>query len=177
MSIEVIRYFSNNDNAYLIYSLNENDEAGYTKLYASKIIGDSARIIIDDDEWILIKEIIKDIVKNNRDGNPLNIIDLNEEDLENITLEDNRIFKLQGNLVNLLSENKNKPEEPMIDDIVEEVEEEIIAEEVPEEANFEELYHSEINKVEVLENKIADLEGQIRDLQMKLDQIRELVQE
>ena len=97
--------------------------------------------------WIIFN--IKDIVKNNRDGNPLNIIDLNEEDLENITLEDNRIFKLQGNLVNLLSENKNKPEEPMIDDIVEEVEEEIIAEEVPEEANFEETIKN-LEQIDVL---------------------------
>ena len=59
--IEVIRYFTNNDTEYLIYSLNEIDESGYTKLYASKIIGTKACIITDNDEWTLVKEIIKEI--------------------------------------------------------------------------------------------------------------------
>ena len=45
IEIEVIRYFINNDIEYLIYSLNEIDGAGYTKLYASKIIGNNASII------------------------------------------------------------------------------------------------------------------------------------
>ena len=31
VDLEVIRYFINNDVEYLIYSLNEIDEAGYTK--------------------------------------------------------------------------------------------------------------------------------------------------
>lgn len=177
--IEVIRYFLNNDTAYLTYSLNENDEAGYTKLYAAKIIDHTARIIQNDDEWMLVKEIIKDIVKNNRDGNPLNIIDLDEKELDNITLEDARVFKLQGNLVNLLSENK-KTSSP-----IEEVEEEIIEEEPiveedveePEEMDYETLYRDEVNKVEALENKITDLETQLEQLQATIRQIKDLVQE
>ena len=106
IDIEVIRYFTNNDNEYLIYSLNEADEAGYIKLYASKIIQDKACIITDNEEWDLIKQIIKEVVRNNRDGQDLSIIDLDEDKLLDITLQDTRVFKLQGNLVTLLSENK-----------------------------------------------------------------------
>jgi len=178
-NIEVIRYFKNNDTAYLTYSLNENDEAGYTKLYASKIIGNSARIIQDEEEWLLVKEIIKDIVKNNRDGSPLNIIDLDETELEDIILEDARVFKLQGNLVNLLSENK-KVKEPVIDDIIEEQEEVIPeepAEQLYEDTDYETLYRNETDKVAALEQKIVDLEGKLEKLQATIHQIKELVQE
>ena len=100
IEIEVVRYFTNNDVEYLIYSLNEIDGAGYTKLYSSKIIGNKASIISDEEEWTFIKEIIKQVVKNNRDGSPLDIIDLNENNLKDVTLVDTRVFKLQGNLVN-----------------------------------------------------------------------------
>ena len=82
VDLEVIRYFMNNDVEYLIYSLNEIDESGYTKLYASKIIGSKACIITENDEWNLIKEIIKEIVRCNRDGSELNIIDLDENNLD-----------------------------------------------------------------------------------------------
>lgn len=173
-NIEVIRYFSNNDNDYLIYSLNENDDAGYTKLYASKIIGNAAKIISNDEEWLLIKEIIKDVVKSNRDGGPLNIIDLNENNLENITLEDTRAFKLQGNLVNLLAENKQVEE--VFEELIEEPEE-IIEEKVEEPKDFEMLYENELTKVEMLENKIELLSQQLQVMEQKLQQIKELVQE
>lgn len=179
MDIEVIRYFKNNDIAYLTYSLNENDEAGYTKLYASKIIDNSAHIIQNEEEWTLVKEIIKDIVKNNRDGNPLNIIDLDENELDNIVLEDARVFKLQGNLVNLLAENK-KVKPSITTEIIEEVEEEpAVTESIDEyeETDYEALYRSEVDKVEILENKIVDLERQLTELQTTINQIKELVQE
>lgn len=107
LEVEVIRYFINNDIKYLIYSLNEIDSQGYTRLYASKIVDNKAIIISDDEEWDLIRQIIKQIVKNNRDGSNLEIIDIDESDLRDITLLDARLFRLQGNLVNLLSENKN----------------------------------------------------------------------
>lgn len=179
MDIEVIRYFKNNDIAYLTYSLNENDEAGYTKLYASKIIDNSAHIIQNEEEWTLVKEIIKDIVKNNRDGNPLNIIDLDENELDNIVLEDARVFKLQGNLVNLLAENK-KVKPSITTEIIEEAEEEpVVTESIDEyeEMDYETLYRSEVDKVEILENKIVDLERQLTELQTTINQIKELVQE
>lgn len=162
VDLEVIRYFMNNDVEYLIYSLNEIDESGYTKLYASKIIGSKACIITENDEWNIIKEIIKEIVRCNRDGSELNIIDLDENNLDDIILQDTRVFKLQGNLVNLLSENK-KVVEPTIEEMLEEPVEEILEE------NYEELYKLELEK-----NK--ELEKQLDEYKSIIDKIKEIVE-
>ena len=171
--VEVVRYFINNDTEYLIYSLNEIDESGYTKLYASKIIGTKACIITDNDEWSLIKEIIKEIVRNNRDGSELNIIDLDENTLNDIVLQDTRVFKLQGNLVNLLSENKKVRKK--INDIPEEdIEEEPEIEEVS--LDYEELYKEQLEKNKELEIEIDSLEEQIDKYKEIIDKIKEIVE-
>ncbi|MEG2322407.1 MAG: hypothetical protein RSB71_02870 [Bacilli bacterium] len=163
MDIEVIRYFINNNNEYLIYSLNEIDNAGYTKLYISKIIGNSARIINDEEEWVLIKNIIKEVVRSNRDGSPLSIIDLDECNLDNVVLQDTKVFKLQGNLVNLLSENKQdfSNEEPS-KEIIEEPIDESLEEEL---------------QVDVLNKRIIDLEAQVNKYQQQINSIKHLLEE
>jgi len=117
LDCEVIRFFEKDQKIYLIYSLNEIDEVGYVKLYASKVVDGKANIITDDSEWSYVKEIIKDIVRNNRDGLHVGVKDLNENKLDKIILEDTRIFKLQGNLVNLLMENKCAEEDSSTDEI------------------------------------------------------------
>lgn len=177
VNIEVIRYFLNNDNEYLIYSLNENDEAGYTKLYASKVMGNYACIITDEEEWKLIKEIIKEVVKSNRDGNPLQIVDLDENNLEGIVLQDTRVFKLQGNLVNLLSENKHVEKE--LEEMIEEdpIEDSIIEDSIEEEMDYEALYQLEVSKNEQLEEQIKDLEEKLVVYETKLDAIKSLLEE
>lgn len=168
VEIEVIRYFENNENEYLIYSLNELVGDGYIKLYASKIIGNGAHIIVDDDEWFLIKEIIKNIIKANHEGMSLNVIDLDEDELDNITLNDTRIFKLQGNLVNLLSENKQvksiELEIPIIDEIEENSEEDVEDNRNLEEINRELLEENELLKEEILNYK------------QKIEQIIEIIE-
>ena len=174
-NVEVIRYFINNDTEYLIYSLNEIDESGYTKLYASKIIGTKACIITDNDEWTLIKEIIKEIVRNNRDGSELNIVDLDESSLDDITLQDTRVFKLQGNLVNLLAENKSvkfKEPEPVTTEIADDINDEI--EEVS--LDYEELYKEQIEKNKELELEIDSLEEQVDKYKELIDKIKEMVE-
>ena len=179
IEIEVIRYFINNDIEYLIYSLNEIDGAGYTKLYASKIIGNNASIITDEEEWTLIKEIIKQVVKSNRDGSPLEIIDLNENNLKDVTLSDTRVFKLQGNLVNLLSENKNAKEEPVIEDEIEEVENDIVEEEpiiepetVEEDPiDYQQLYNDLLSENETLKQEISIL----NDYKERVEKIKEIL--
>ena len=170
--VEVIRYFINNDTEYLIYSLNEIDESGYTKLYASKIIGTKACIITDNDEWTLIKEIIKEIVRNNRDGSELHIIDLDEDGLNDIVLQDTRVFKLQGNLVNLLSDNKNVKEKVKVVP-----EEEIKDEEIEEVSlDYEELYKEQLEKNKELETEIESLEEQIDKYKELVNKIKEIVE-
>lgn len=169
LDCEIIRYFEKNNNKYLIYSLNEMDEVGYVKLYASKIVDKHARIITDDDEWTFIKETIKDIVRNNRDGVSLDIIDLNENELEKIILEDNRIFKLQGNLVNLLMENKKV----VSNDIYEE--EAVNSEDVLIKDDYETLYKEMVTKNELLEQRINMLEEELKTYKQKLESIDDII--
>lgn len=175
MNIETIRYFVNNDVEYLIFSLNETDDAGYVKLYASKIIDNKARIITDEEEWNLVKEIIKQIVKNNRDGSPLDVIDINEKYLSNITLIDNRVFKLQGNLVNLLSENKNvKEEEPVINDIDDSDDSETGAELdmlLDDKIDYEKLYNDSLIENEKLKEEI----NLLKQYKEKIEKIEEIL--
>ncbi len=169
LDCEIIRYFEKNNNKYLIYSLNEMDEVGYVKLYASKIVDKHARIITDDDEWTFIKETIKDIVRNNRDGVSLDIIDLNENELEKIILEDNRIFKLQGNLVNLLMENKKV----VSNDIYEEAA--VNSEDVLIKDDYETLYKEMVTKNELLEQRINMLEEELKIYKQKLESIDDII--
>ena len=84
VEIEVIRYFKNNDIEYLIYSLNEIDASGYTKLYASKIIGSKACVITDEEETL---DYSLDL---SEDGKTINVIE-NGEFVKTISAE-RRIF-------------------------------------------------------------------------------------
>lgn len=165
ISIEVIRYFINNDIEYLIYSLNETDSSGYTKLYASKIIGNKACIITDEEEWNIIKKIIKEIIKNNRDGESLSVIDLNESNLDDIYLQDTRVFKLQGNLVNLLSDNKKIEQKNNDLDEIEEID-----------LNYEELFKNEQEKNKKLELELESLKEELNKYKEIFDKIKEIVE-
>lgn len=165
LNIDVIRYFTNNDVEYLIYSLNEIDNSGYTKLYASKIIGNKACIISDEEEWELIKQIIKEVVRNNRDGSELKIVDINEDNLNDIVLQDTRVFKLQGNLVNLLAENKKVNKIMQKEEQIEEVE-----------LNYEDLYKESLKKIDDLEQTIDELNTKINELKNIIDRVKEIVE-
>ena len=165
ISIEVIRYFVNNDIEYLIYSLNETDSSGYTKLYASKIIGNKACIITDEEEWNIIKKKIKEIIKNNRDGESLSVIDLNESNLDDIYLQDTRVFKLQGNLVNLLSDNKKIEQKNNDLDEIEEID-----------LNYEELFKNEQEKNKKLELELESLKEELNKYKEIFDKIKEIVE-
>ena len=167
LDVEVVRYFISNGTKYLIYSLNEVDESGYIKLYASKIHGSKAVIIADELEWDEVKQVIKEVVRNNRSGNEIDIIDLPEEELEDVVLQDTRVFKLQGNLVNWLSENKRVPkhEEPIVDEIIDET------------VDYEVMYNEQLAKNSELQNEIAELNVTIEKYKSILDSVKELVNE
>lgn len=107
ININIVRYFELNSFNYLIFSLNEIDDGGYVKLYISKIINGVGNTITDDVEWNLVKDTIKDIIKRNKDGIPNGINDLNETVLSNVIINDQKVFKLNDSLMQLLSANKN----------------------------------------------------------------------
>jgi len=111
LQIEIIRYFKQNDKKYLIFTLGEKDEQEYIKVYVSKILelNDSlaAYDIVDETEWANIKELIKKVIKANREGAALEITDLSTERLNNIKVNGQQVFKLIGNLIELLGSNVN----------------------------------------------------------------------
>lgn len=124
ININVIRYFNLNNFSYLIFSLNEIDDGGYVKLYISKIVNGAGVTITDDVEWNLVKDTIKDIIKRNKDGIPNGINDLNENELMNIIISDQKVFKLNDSLLQLLSANKNvaqNQEETIIEENVNDI--------------------------------------------------------
>ncbi len=107
--VNVVRYFQNNGQKFLIYSLNEVDEAGYTRLYVAKIIGMNGNYsaeTLNDNEWNEVKNLVKVIVKANKESMPVPVQDLNTKEISNILLKDKKVFKLNAPLVNDLSANK-----------------------------------------------------------------------
>lgn len=107
--VELIRYFSYDQDYYLIYTLNEKDDKNYLKLYLVEILEELddliAQDIKDDAEWknmqVVIKKVIKEIKSNKRkllkDESPLM--------LEKIKINEPRYFKLDEKLANILSSN------------------------------------------------------------------------
>ena len=107
--VNVVRYFQNNGQKFLIYSLNEVDEAGYTRLYVAKITGMNGNYsaeTLNDNEWNEVKNLVKVIVKANKESMPVPVQDLNTKEISNILLKDKKVFKLNAPLVNDLSANK-----------------------------------------------------------------------
>lgn len=111
LEIDIIRYFKVNEKKYLIFTLNEKDEQGYIKVYVSKILGLNGTLaaydIIDETEWASVKDLVKRIIKANREGEILEIEDLSLERLNNIKVNGQQVFKLIGNLIDLLGSNIN----------------------------------------------------------------------
>lgn len=62
-------------------------------------------VISDENEWILFKEVMKSIIKNNRNNEALEIIDLDPKTIENITVYDPKVFKLSEEMTNFLQMN------------------------------------------------------------------------
>lgn len=111
LEIEIIRYFKVNDKKYLIFTLEEKDDQGYIKVYVSKILGLNGTLaaydIIDETEWASVKDLVKRIIKANREGGILEIEDLSLDRLNNIKINGQQVFKLISNLIELLGSNVN----------------------------------------------------------------------
>ncbi len=112
--IDLVRFFRANESNYLMYTLNEVDENGYVKLYAAKMIdeGSFARIE-EENEWTLVKDLIKSIVREAKEGTVLVVQDLNEKRLEGIRVLSTRAFKLNNEVKEALGMNRPVFEEEM----------------------------------------------------------------
>lgn len=107
--VDVIRYFSNNDNRYLIFGLNEISN-GYIQLYLSKAAYLDEQLtlvsVTDDKEWQEFKAAIQKIVTNNRNNIPIDC-DLDYSELDGMKVSSFRIFRLKEEDSKILSANKN----------------------------------------------------------------------
>ena len=109
VEVGVVRLFKNNDNVFFIYTLSEKDANNYVKLYVTKVNMDNLQsvVITDESEWSAFKEIMKTIIKNNRNNTPLTITDLDAKTIENIVVYDPKVFKLSEEMTNFLQMNVN----------------------------------------------------------------------
>lgn len=103
--VNALRYYDYNGSKYFIFTRGEVDENNYEKLYAVKIVNINgiltATNIVDDNEWNLVKDTIKQIIKANKEGQK-SVDDLDPNSLINLSVSESRIFKLNKQLADLL---------------------------------------------------------------------------
>ena len=155
MNANVIRYFELNNSNFLIYSLNEVDDQNYVKLYAIKVDNQNGVItssnVTDENDWVAIKELIKVIIRGNKNG-VIDVADLNYKELESLKVTENRVFKLSNQLTELLSANKKEfvDQQPQV-----ELEPVTIESTQTPEVNFESTITPEINEMPTIEPTIT----------------------
>lgn len=108
-SADVLKYFNYNFNIYLIYTLHEQDEKGYIKLYMVKILEEFnekvSQTIRRMSEWDKMKYIIKKLIDEIRNNNIKSFTLLDETELNGLIIYESRNFKLSSDLVEILSRN------------------------------------------------------------------------
>lgn len=109
IQFSLVRFFQLNNLKLLIYVTNEAlDEQGRSTIYISSIDTNgvvSANAVLDTD-WDAVKNIIKDIVNANKNGQPLPVVDLDYNILEGIQMNGSKALKLMANYVELLKANQ-----------------------------------------------------------------------
>ena len=177
--VSIVRYFLNAEQRYLIYTLGEIDEAGYVKLYVSKMEYNPLRAvsISDEDEWNRIKDLIKITIKENKQKASLSIIDLNYADIENVEVVDSKIFKLLNSMVEILASNKTLFEDygdVVLDKQAEEVKPVVKGEN---EIDYKDLYHREIENRKLVEEDLHKATKVIEEFREKLKEVNKLLKD
>ena len=177
--VSIVRYFLNAEQRYLIYTLGEIDEAGYVKLYVSKMEYNPLRAvsISDEDEWNRIKDLIKITIKENKQNASLSIIDLNYADIENVEVVDSKIFKLLNSMVEILASNKTLFEDygdVVLDKQAEEVKPVVKGEN---EIDYKDLYHREIENRKLVEADLHKATKVIEEFREKLKEVNKLLKD
>lgn len=95
---EKIRYIELDKQKYIIYTLNEIDDDGYEKLYINGFV-DNEEDLISDISWDELKKEIPNIVKQIRNKDINSFKDLNLDEIETVSLNYARPFKLKVNIV------------------------------------------------------------------------------
>lgn len=182
INAEVIRYFSVENNNYLIYSLNEVDEQQYIKLYITKISNETGInmgvSVADEVEWESVKDAIKMIIKSNNDGNPINN-DLEFSALDGITVTDSRIFKLSVALTEILKKDlpvtKQEVSTPVVEDTsslsTNELEPTVVGQVEEEKPSVDPLDSYQINPESSTQQEAVDYEQKYNELLMENERL------
>lgn len=111
-SVYVVRYFRFKTNVYLIYTLQEKDARDYMKLYVVKIMKELnenvSQTVRRNDEWKLMKGIVKTILTEIKNQQLTSIEDLDPTDLEGMTVYESKKFFIASDLVDVLSTELDK---------------------------------------------------------------------
>ena len=109
IEVFLVRYFKYKNTNYLVYTLNETDEKGFIKLYIVKIMKQFnewiSKTIKDEEEWKRMQLIVKNILKEIKDGTVESFVDLDISQINNIKIQEARYFKLDKNLKEMLTLN------------------------------------------------------------------------
>mgnify|MGYP004644253797 FL=1 len=121
VEVDVIRYFKYKNTNYLIYTLNEIDEKGFTKLYIVKIMKQFnllvAKTIKDEQEWKQIQQIVKELVTELKNNKLNEFVDLDIENLNDIKIKEARYFKLDKKLLSILTVNNEENQKEKLDEL------------------------------------------------------------
>lgn len=121
VEVDVIRYFKYKNTNYLIYTLNEIDEKGFTKLYIVKIMKQFnllvAKTIKDEQEWKQIQQIVKKLVTELKNNKLNEFVDLDIENLNDIKIKEARYFKLDKKLLSILTVNNEENQKEKLDEL------------------------------------------------------------
>lgn len=107
MQVDVVRYFSESNNKYFVFSLHEIDAQGHMNIYVTKTVDQNGSLIgtniIDDVEWTNLKTNLQRIIKENRTNGNAIVNDLPYKVLDGIKVADRRALKLLATSVDMLN--------------------------------------------------------------------------
>lgn len=109
MTVDLVRYFKFKSDCFLIYTMGEIDEKNYLKLYLMRIMEELGfpvvQTIKNDADWANMQIIVKKVLKELKKGKKKSFEDLDYKEIDGIKVVNPRFFKLDNNLVALLSSN------------------------------------------------------------------------
>ena len=200
---EKIRYIRYKNINYVIFTLNEQDDEGYEKVYMNKII-DNEEDLISDSDWSNLKGVIPTIVKQIRNNDITDFEDLSLNDIEKLDLNLSKAFKLKINIVDSIKKEESEKEElnnELSNLLTEFSKEEKTVEELdnflnnidpkekaetpvsPVDQNINEIEElrkeldSEKRQTEILQNKMVELEMQLEKYKNLMNKIKVMIEE
>ena len=150
--VDVVRYFRFKKNVYLIYTVQEKDDRDYMKLYVVKVMNELnekvSQPVRQNDEWKLMKDIVKNIITQIRKHNLTCIEDLDISEINEMVIFESKKFLIASDLVAILATEVEQSNKDFIitNDVIEEN-----AIWLPKESKIDITDNQEVEEIEILE--------------------------